>query len=914
RYTVTDLGTLDGSDSSTAFGLNSSGQVVGSTKASGKEDSIRAFLYSRGLMKNLGTLGGIRSEAAAINNDGHVVGTSNTASQRRNAFLYRDGVMSSLGTLPEDDGSYAFDINNSGRVVGASYKVVVLNPFPTFAYNFERAYLYSGGVMQDLSALLGGAHSRASGINEAGDVVGRFAFRENSRDCPHPFLYSGGKMTDLGEISGFPCSEAVDVNDSGEVVGASRTQDSRNARLFLYRDGVMYDLGDLGDQGSHPFDINNAGQIVGTNVPRGKPVFAFLYEKGILLDLNSLIAADSGWTLASATDTNEAGQIVGWGIHNGESRAFLLTPATAGSLQFDAHAYSVGEGQPTATITVTRTSGTSGEVSATITTGGGTASAGEDYTAVSQVVTFAEGESGSKTVAIPIKDDALVEGNETVTLTLGSPTAGAILGNPATAVLTIADNDACSYSISPSNHNAIPKGQIFTVNITAQSGCAWTAVSNSNFINVTAGASGNGNGAVTLIILSNGTGVPRTGTVTIAGQTFTVTQSEVIPDVLTLGFTQPNYVFNEGDGRATLTIRRMGDIFGAASADYRTTDTDTFTVGCADNANNGNGAYGRCDFATTVGRIEFAPGESQKTLTIPIIDDGHDEQPETFQVVLSNLTGASSTSANLTTTVTIQDNDAAGAPNPVTASLPFFVRQQYLDFLSREPDQGGFDAWLGVLGGCANPNTGPNVPSLCDRIYVSGEGFFRSQEFRLKGGYVFRFYRLAFNRLPEYPEIVSDMSFVAGQMAEEVYARKAQLATLITERAEFQTLYAGMNNEQFVNALLARYQLAQVTTPDPGQPDTGAKVTLTGVELTSRLAAGTMTRAQVLRAVADSDEVGAREFNNAFVGMQYYGYLRRKPDEAGFRAWLGVLQAGNVRTMVDGFLNSTEYRLRFGQP
>ncbi|HJR08548.1 MAG TPA: DUF4214 domain-containing protein, partial [Pyrinomonadaceae bacterium] len=72
-------------------------------------------------------------------------------------------------------------------------------------------------------------------------------------------------------------------------------------------------------------------------------------------------------------------------------------------------------------------------------------------------------------------------------------------------------------------------------------------------------------------------------------------------------------------------------------------------------------------------------------------------------------------------------------------------------------------------------------------------------------------------------------------------------------------------------------------------------------------------RAQVLRAVADSDEVGAQEVNNAFVGMQYYGYLRRKPDAAGFQAWLGVLQAGNVRTMVNGFLNSTEYRLRFGQ-
>ncbi|HYP00851.1 MAG TPA: DUF4214 domain-containing protein, partial [Pyrinomonadaceae bacterium] len=78
--------------------------------------------------------------------------------------------------------------------------------------------------------------------------------------------------------------------------------------------------------------------------------------------------------------------------------------------------------------------------------------------------------------------------------------------------------------------------------------------------------------------------------------------------------------------------------------------------------------------------------------------------------------------------------------------------------------------------------------------------------------------------------------------------------------------------------------------------------------------ANTLTRAQVLRAVADSDEVERQEVNNAFVGMQYYGYLRRKPDDAGFQAWLGVFQSGDVRTMVNGFLNSTEYKLRFGQP
>jgi hypothetical protein len=65
-----------------------------------------------------------------------------------------------------------------------------------------------------------------------------------------------------------------------------------------------------------------------------------------------------------------------------------------------------------------------------------------------------------------------------------------------------------------------------------------------------------------------------------------------------------------------------------------------------------------------------------------------------------------------------------------------------------------------------------------------------------------------------------------------------------------------------------------------------------------------------------SSEAGAAEFHGAFVAMQYYGYLRRTPEQAGYDAWLRVIKQdpGNVRQMIDGFMNSTEYRLRFGQP
>jgi hypothetical protein len=219
------------------------------------------------------------------------------------------------------------------------------------------------------------------------------------------------------------------------------------------------------------------------------------------------------------------------------------------------------------------------------------------------------------------------------------------------------------------------------------------------------------------------------------------------------------------------------------------------------------------------------------------------------------------------------------------------------------------------LTNCQNQfNLDPASTSAgCDRITVSAD-FFGSPEFQLKGFYVFRFYKLAFNRLPEYTEIVADMSFVAGSTPAEVFARKAQLAVNFTGRQEFLTDYGAMSNQTFVNTLMARYSLTSITTPDSQNPDGTTKVTLTSADLIGGLTASTLNRAQVLRAIADSDQVGAAEFNNAFVAMQYYGYLRRKPEAAGYQAWLTVLQSGDIRTMVNGFMNSAEYRLRFGSP
>ena len=270
--------------------------------------------------------------------------------------------------------------------------------------------------------------------------------------------------------------------------------------------------------------------------------------------------------------------------------------------------------------------------------------------------------------------------------------------------------------------------------------------------------------------------------------------------------------------------------------------------------------------------------------------------------------------------VRYQGDDAtpAACPNPIDCAHSF-VRQHYLDFLFREPEPSGMQAWLGVLNGCPNPfNTDPNPQSLgagCDRITVSA-AFFQSPEFSLKGFYAFRFYKAALNRLPAYEEITADMGQLSGRTDNDLFARRAAFAPAFAQRQDFRALYDPMTNAQYVAALLGRYQLQQVRTEDPQNPEGPTQVTLAAQQLADALDGNLLTRAQVLRAVVQSDEVDGAEYQNAFVAMQYYGYLRRTPEPAGYEAWLRVIRENpnNIRLMVNGFINSQEYRRRFGQP
>ncbi len=218
-YTITDLGTLGGTDS-VALGLNEAGQVVGYSYLP-DNTTFRAFLYSNGTMHDLGTLGGAHSIATGINEAGQVVGYAYLPDNAvEHAFLYSNGTMHDLGTLGGID-SFATGINEAGQVVGYS------DPLGNVG---QHAFLYSNGTMHDLGTL-GGAYSLAYGINEAGQVVGR-------ADLPntafHAFLYSNGTMHDLNSLlpvgSGWVLFEARAINNAGAIVG---TGSHNGTRAFL---------------------------------------------------------------------------------------------------------------------------------------------------------------------------------------------------------------------------------------------------------------------------------------------------------------------------------------------------------------------------------------------------------------------------------------------------------------------------------------------------------------------------------------------------------------------------------------------------------------------------------------------------------------------------------------------------------
>ncbi len=346
-------------------------------------------------------------------------------------------------------------------------------------------------------------------------------------------------------------------------------------------------------------------------------------------------------------------------------------------------------------------------------------------------------------------------------------------------------------------------------------------------------------------------------------------------------FAADNHLVTESGRGVDVTVRRTGDLSQPASVSYATFD--------------GNASQ-TSDYVININTLHFGAGEAAKTIRV-LVNDNFDIGGGGWRqlgVVLVNPADAGLGNPH-TTRISITDDEFHSDPpdNPID-DIRLFVRQHYLDFLLREPDSGGFDSWVNLFLNCP-----PNNPA-CDRVAISSS-FFRSREFQMKGFLVIRFYRAALGRDPLYGEFMGDLNRLTGATAEEVAARRAAFPAEFLMRPEQRDALEGLSNAQYVNRLVG---------------NTGVNFSpATRDQLVADLDSGAKTRADVLREIVEAPQFANSPalFNRAFVMSQYFGYLRRNPEPHGFNAWLSYLNSNpnDFRTMVNGFVNSREYRNRF---
>lgn len=592
------------------------------------------------------------------------------------------------------------------------------------------------------------------------------------------------------------------------------------------------------------------------------------------------------------------------------SQCIQVTNTVPGELQFAPPAFNgftVNENAGKATITVTRAFGFDGTVTVQYATSADIAIPGTDYVETSGTLTFGPGET-VKTFDVPVLNDSVEDTDNGIFLKLSNPTGGAVLGQPAQSYLSIVDDEQPpTFSISDATfvEGAAGGKAVFTVTRTIDSTRKYkllyntsdgTAQQGSDYTNQTGSLDwqrGEMSKQIEVPIIDDGTAEgDETFTVTIfAGNNLTTNISKdkgvcTIKDndaaaQPTLQLDSLNYTVNEGAGRLDVQITRTGDTSAASAVSFKTED--------------GN-AQQKADYNIELGTLKFAPGETSKTVSIFITDDAYVEGGETFTLTLSGPVGAT-LGANSSAIVMITDNDAASSANNPVDDAAFFIRQHYVDFLNRDPEPAGFQGWQNILKNC--PASGKDAQgNYCDRIEVSS-AFFRSEEFQVRGYFAYRFYEAALGRAPQYLEFMADLRRVTGFLSDQqLESEKADFAKDFTLLPEFKQKYDGiLDPAAYVDALA---QTAGVTLANRDQ-------------LVQALQTSQKTRAEVLRAVAESPEVGAKFYNKAFVVMQYFGYLRRDPDIL-YLNWIETLnQTNDYRVMVNGFMNSQEYRQRFNQ-
>jgi subtilisin family serine protease len=380
----------------------------------------------------------------------------------------------------------------------------------------------------------------------------------------------------------------------------------------------------------------------------------------------------------------------------------------------------------------------------------------------------------------------------------------------------------------------------------------------------------------------------------------------------------------------SVTVNRTGDTSVASSIEYYTSDSAGPSIECDQIS---GAASQRCDYAVVAGTLRFAPGETQKQIQIPIIPDGYQEGDENFSINLRNPVG-NMVGLKSVAVITIIDSGVKTEPAAnLYMGVNFFIRQNYLDFLGREPDTSGFNDWTSVLARCGTNQGFLGAPYDCDRAHIS-HGFFGSPEFTDRGLLIYRMYEVGLGRLPRYAEFIPDMATLSGDNIPLSVQQQnlSDYLQYLTTRTEFQDRFVGALQPSQAALLIQKLEqssgitLPQTATTNPGQPTQYGRQ-----ELINLRANGTFTVGQTLKAFVEQQACYDKFFSRAFVTMEYFAYLRRDPslndpNLVGWNEWVYVFDNGGATRgrpdilprdyhhLVFGFIYSEEYRKRFGAP
>jgi uncharacterized protein (TIGR03118 family) len=364
------------------------------------------------------------------------------------------------------------------------------------------------------------------------------------------------------------------------------------------------------------------------------------------------------------------------------------------------------------------------------------------------------------------------------------------------------------------------------------------------------------------------------------------------PSPALVQFSSDEYAINEGTGSITITVTRTGDISGPATVNYATFDESQ-----PGHANQ------KSDYQIAVGTLRFNPGETSKTFRILLEDDFYIEGDETVEMMLSNPIGAGLGSPSIAE-LTINDNDTGPSTTNPIDDAQFFVRQQYLDFLNRQPDAGGLAYWTNQITMC-----GANMACVNRRRREVATAFFVEQEFQQTGFFVQRFFKASLGTRISYEEFVVGRSKV--QADPNLENGREAFAEDFVQRPDFIQKYGPTASNvcpTFVDALINTVQQGS------GVNMTSRRFDLIG-ECNIYVNAGPIQRAKVVRKLIEYPEFINAEYNQSFVLAEYFGFLKRTPDVAGFNFWLNQLNSlpppNNYIAMVCAFINSPEYQNRF---